>query len=262
MITRQAIIAWQENAPWINMHQVEQDLIISRALVAIYSDSFLASRLAFRGGTALHRVYLPPPARYSEDIDLVQTVSEPIGAVIDRLRETLGFLGAPIVKQKKSNNTLLFKVGSTYPPETHIKLKVEINCTEHFTVHGFTKKPYEMASPWFSGQCAILTYGFNELLGTKIRALYQRRKGRDLLDLFLASKSPSFDPDDAVSCFKQYIAFSDGNVPTGKKYEENLQSKLNNRLFVGDTEGLLRTGIAYDSAQAFDIIKSAIIDRI
>ena len=42
MITRQAIIEWQEYAPWLNMHQVEQDLIISHALIAIYSDMYLS----------------------------------------------------------------------------------------------------------------------------------------------------------------------------------------------------------------------------
>ena len=66
MITRQAIIEWQEYAPWIDMRQVEQDLIISRALTEIYSDEYLASRLAFRGGTMLNRYYFSPPARYSE----------------------------------------------------------------------------------------------------------------------------------------------------------------------------------------------------
>ena len=153
MITRRAIIEWQENAPWIDMHQVEQDLIISLALTAIYSDSYLASRLAFRGGTALHRIYLSPPARYSEDIDLVQTLAEPIGSVIDRLRNALDFLGKPVIQQKKNNNTLVFKTVSTYPPEIPLKLKVEINCNEHFTVHGFMKVPYEMSNTWHSGGC-------------------------------------------------------------------------------------------------------------
>lgn len=45
--------------------QVEEDLVISRSLVEIYSDDFLRQRLAFRGGTALHKIYLKPAARYS-----------------------------------------------------------------------------------------------------------------------------------------------------------------------------------------------------
>lgn len=70
MIQREAILEWNEFLPWQDKAMVEQDLIISRALIAIYSDEFLASQLAFRGGTALHKLYLSPQPRYSEDIDL------------------------------------------------------------------------------------------------------------------------------------------------------------------------------------------------
>lgn len=65
MINRTAITQWNKIVPWNDNAQVEQDLIISRALVAIFSDKFLASQLAFRGGTALHKLYLSPQPRYS-----------------------------------------------------------------------------------------------------------------------------------------------------------------------------------------------------
>lgn len=68
MINRTAIQQWSNHAPWIDNAQIEQDLIICRALVSIFSDEFLASQLAFRGGTALHKLYLSPQPRYSEDI--------------------------------------------------------------------------------------------------------------------------------------------------------------------------------------------------
>jgi predicted nucleotidyltransferase component of viral defense system len=261
MITKQAIIEWQEHAPWLDMRQVEQDLIISRALTAIYSDDFLASRLAFRGGTALHRIYLTPQARYSEDIDLVQTVEEPIGMVLNKLREVLGFLGQPTIKQKKSNNTLIFKIASTYPPETPLKLKIEINCKEHFLVHSFVKVPYEMTNAWFSGRCDFLTYCLNEMLGTKIRALYQRRKGRDLFDLSVAAQSSDVDPEDAVFCFKGYMTFNGIKLPTATEYLVNLESKLDNRLFVSDTDGILRPGIIFVPARAYEVVKTTFIER-
>lgn len=85
MINRAAIIQWREHAPWSDNAQVEQDLIISRALVAIFSDDFLSSQLAFRGGTALHKLFLSPQPRYSEDIDLVQIKSGPIKQIMYRL---------------------------------------------------------------------------------------------------------------------------------------------------------------------------------
>ena len=63
---------------WVTSEMVEQDLIICLALISIFSDEFLASQLAFRGGTALHKLYLQPQPRYSEDIDLVQITPGPI----------------------------------------------------------------------------------------------------------------------------------------------------------------------------------------
>ena len=72
MINRTAIQQWSNHAPWIDNAQIEQDLIICRALVSNFSDEFLASQLAFRGGTTLHKLHLSPQPHYSEDIDLVQ----------------------------------------------------------------------------------------------------------------------------------------------------------------------------------------------
>ena len=89
LIPRAHIVEWRSLVPWISDAQVEQDLIISRALVAIFQNPFLAARLAFRGGTALHKLYFDIPRRYSEDIDLVQIIPAPIGQVIDTLQQFL-----------------------------------------------------------------------------------------------------------------------------------------------------------------------------
>jgi predicted nucleotidyltransferase component of viral defense system len=78
MIPQAYIIEWSNNVPWSTNEQVEQDLVICRALVAIFNDDFLAENLAFRGGTALHKLFLSPQPRYSEDIDLVQIKAAPL----------------------------------------------------------------------------------------------------------------------------------------------------------------------------------------
>ncbi len=49
MIPESAVVEWRETVPWAEDLQVEQDLIICRALVAIYKDEFLSKCLAFRG---------------------------------------------------------------------------------------------------------------------------------------------------------------------------------------------------------------------
>ena len=86
MIPSQNIVAWANVVPWVEPRQVEQDLIISRSLVEIFSDRRLRDALRFRGGTALNKLHLPSPLRYSEDIDLVRTSRGPIGPIVDRLR--------------------------------------------------------------------------------------------------------------------------------------------------------------------------------
>ena len=70
MIPLAQITQWRQIAPWADDMQVAQDLILSRILVDIFSDPFLKKELAFRGGTALHKLFFSPAARYSEDIDL------------------------------------------------------------------------------------------------------------------------------------------------------------------------------------------------
>ena len=76
MIPRAHITAWRDAAPWATDAQVEQDLVISRALVELYRDDLLAQELASRGGTALQKLHFDPPTRYSEDIDLVLSLAE------------------------------------------------------------------------------------------------------------------------------------------------------------------------------------------
>lgn len=125
MIPRRYLQEWKEHAPWLDNAQIEQDLIIERALIEIFSDDFLREHLAFRGGTAFHKLYLKPQARYSEDIDLVQIKEESIGPILDRLRERLSFLGdKPKREQSKHNNTLVYRFESEIAPVINMRLKM------------------------------------------------------------------------------------------------------------------------------------------
>ena len=256
-----AITEWRSVVPWIDVKQVEQDLIICRALVAIFSDNFLSERLAFRGGTALHKLYLSPQPRYSEDIDLVQIKSEPIKPTIDKLREVLSFLGEPKVKQKRNNNTLIFRLESSVPPVLPIKLKVEINCREHFNVLGLEEVDFSMQNMWFSGDCKIKTYKLDELVGTKVRALYERRKGRDLYDLYKALQNPQLNSDNVITCFKEYMEWEE-KKPTYRLYVSNMEDKMQKDEFLGDTKTLLRPDEVYDAQEAYKIVKEKIIKKL
>ena len=262
MIPTAYITQWANFVPWQTNEQVEQDLVITRAIVEIFSDDFLRERLAFRGGTALHKLYLNPQPRYSEDIDLVQIRPEPIKETLARLQSRLEFVGAASVAQKKDNNTLRFRFESEIPPVQPLKLKVEINCREHFNVMGLQKFPFSTESDWFSGSTDIVTYRIEELLGTKLRALYQRRKGRDLYDLYKAYQEQRPDSQKIIEVYRKYIAFSVDNPPTRKQFLRNLETKMEDDEFLGDTRALLRPMEHYDAHEAFNFIKDELVENL
>ena len=110
MIPQADIIAWRRVAPWGDDGMVEQDLVLSRALVGIFSDAAIAHGLALR----------------------------------------------------------------------------------------------------------VRTFHLDELLGTKLRALYQRRRGRDLFDLWDASRRGDVNPVRAIEAFQGYLKTEDLQVSHGR----------------------------------------------
>jgi len=262
MISKRAIEEWAEFLPWKTKGFIEQDLIICRALCELYNDEYLAEHLAFRGGTTLNKIYLNPQPRYSEDIDLVQINAEPIKEAIDKIRNALSFLGKPVIKQKAHNNTLIFRFNSESPPIIPIRLKVEINTREHFNVLGLIRHKFSVNNQWFSGSCQATTYHLEELLGTKMRALYQRRKGRDLFDLWKALSTQNVDIDKIIRCYRKYIDFVVDNPPTQKEYLLNMEQKIEDTEFLGDIEMLLRPNDIYNPQEAWELVRKELIEKL
>lgn len=262
MIPEYAINEWRKSVPWNNLEQTEQDLIICRAMVELYNDEYISSHLAFRGGTALHKLFLLPQSRYSEDIDLVQINAEPIKGTIERISDVLDYMGMPVVKQKANNNTLVFRINSEMPPVMPIRLKIEINCREHFSVLGLFDMNYELDNQWFSGHCQIKTYHLEELLGTKLRALYQRRKGRDLFDLYKAITTQELNIDEIILCYRKYMSFVVDNPPTAKEFLLNMELKIKDEEFLGDTSHILRRDEKYNPLEAYELLRSKLLSRL
>ena len=260
MINRNAIIEWSRAVPWKEPYYIEQDLVISRALVAIYSDEILATKLAFRGGTAINKLFIVPPSRYSEDLDFVQIQAEPIGETLDQIKEALSFLGKPKTKRKMSNNVLLYAYDAEGNSGMQLRLKIKINCKEHFSVYDKIKIPFSVENQWFTGQCNVTTYCFDELIGTKLRALYQRRKGRDLFDIYTAIESGLLNIVHAIECYRKYIAYPDGHIPTAKEYLENLVTKMSDSGFLEDIIPILPHDRVYDIDRAYNSVVENIVN--
>lgn len=199
------------------------------------------------------------PQRYSEDIDLVQVTAGPFGAIIDSIRERLAFLGTPRINQKQYNNSLVYKIQSE--EDMPMKLKIEVNTREHFSVYGLVQMLVKLESEWSKGEAFVPVYTLDELLATKLRALYQRKKGRDLFDLWYAITRANADAAKIVNAFKHYM-LEEGHSISQREFIENMEKKISDKDFTGDMTGLLRSEIKFNMAEGYQFIKKNLLEKI
>lgn len=261
MIPLAHIQQWTARAPWPDLRQVEQDLIICRAMCDLFNHPQLQGKLAFRGGTAIHKLLFGTPLRYSEDIDLVQTETEPIGGIIDGVRHALRWLGNCTRAQAAHMTHLVFK----FTPDAggSLKLKIEINTREHQSLHGLKTYAFEVNSDWHRATADIVSFEPEELFGTKLRALLQRHKNRDLFDLNEGLLQLGLDCDKLVACFHYYLD-QEGHPISRANAEERMLKKLNQSL-TEDIAPLLPVGVRFDddaAIAAFGRIWGDLITRI
>ena len=274
-LTQRDILAHQQQVPWPNLRQVEQDLLLCRAMTALFDDAFLKTQIAMRGGTLLHKVHLAPASRYSEDIDLVVIGDRPDEHVRKAInRVLLGVLGRPtssawqavrlaVRNAVKPSKVLrvIYRVPSVADPRgTPLEVVIEANVTERKSYRPISLLPF---SYLFRDEIVATTvngFEIHEMLGTKMRALFQRRRGRDLFDLYwaLTEAGTPVNPAEIIELFLYYLQ-QEGTVATRDEFIGLLQSHLNDRGFLTDMNALLRTGIAYDPVVAGDFVIGSLL---
>lgn len=263
MIPASYLQEWSAKTPWPDRRQVEQDLIICRALCDLFNSPALAGKIAFRGGTAIHKLLFRQPLRYSEDIDLVQTQSGAISPTVDAIRDALSWLGNCKRAQAEHSTRLVFRFVPEADAETTLKLKIEINTREHESLYGIKKYSFEVDSRWHRAKTEIAAFEPEELFGTKLRALLQRRKSRDLFDLNEGLRQLSMNPDRLITCFEHYLAL-EGHQITRATAEQRMLEKLT-RSLTEDVEPLLPAGITFtenDAILAFGKVWQELVVRI
>lgn len=262
MIPKDFIKNWRQKVNWLFDRQIEQDLVISRALVALYNHPEIIASLAFRGGTALNKLFFSPATRYSEDLDFVQINDEPIGKTLSNIRSVLDpWLGEARWSQKQRSVKLVYRFDSEDTPSFPMRLKIEINSVEPFSVYGFTTQNHTVDSPWFSGSSEISTYCLDELMATKLRALFQRSKGRDLFDLWIGVRKYSIDCDRVVKGFKKYNEHH-GTIILPKQFEENISNKMADPTFLNDIVPLLAEGVSWNENDAWQTLTNELLSRL
>lgn len=226
----------------------------------MFNSPALAGRIAFRGGTAIHKLLFKQPLRYSEDIDLVQTQAEPIGPTVDAIRDALAWLGKCNREQAGHSMHLVFRFAPESAPQATLKLKVEINTREHEALLGYRRYPFAMSSDWHSAQAELVSFEPEELFGTKLRALLQRRKNRDLFDLHHGLTQLGLDRDKVVTCLNHYLALEDHPISRAEA-EERMLKKLT-RSLTEDIEPLLPVGVHFDQAVAIEAFNGVWVQLI
>jgi predicted nucleotidyltransferase component of viral defense system len=181
---------------------------------------------------------------------------------MDALHEVLDpWLGRPRYKQSEGRVTFDYRFTSEDPTPLRLKLKIEINTREHFTVYGIAPVPFSVSSRWFEQSCEIPTYALDELLGTKLRALYQRRKGRDLFDLSTALAGGGASPQRIIESFQAYMEHG-GHAVSRAEFEENLATKLQDRRFADDIGPLLAYGHKWELDAMARRVSDTLISRL
>jgi predicted nucleotidyltransferase component of viral defense system len=276
-ITRQDILAHQAVVPWSTQHQVEQDLLLCRAMVALFDDVFLSSQIAMRGGTLLHKVHLAPASRYSEDIDLVVVGTRPEEHIRRAVRRVLtDVLGTPkafvwdTIKLALRNTVkpsrvlrMTYSIPSIIESGRMLDIVVEANVTERKPHLSVVEIPFSFPFRDKPVRTQIKGYDIHEMLGTKMRAMFQRKRGRDLFDLYWAlTKSTSLvDPPAIIESFQHYMK-QEGTKAGRAEFVGILEAHLKDRGFCSDMEPLLRSGISYDPQSAGSYIKTNLLSLL
>jgi hypothetical protein len=94
-----------------------------------------------------------------------------------------------------------------------------------------------------------------------MRALYQRRKGRDLFDLWLGLTEGGADPHGIVECFRQYMTHG-GQTVSRREFELNLAAKRGHPGFATDIRDLLPAGDDYDFESGFAVVERELLARL
>ena len=107
---------------------------------------------------------------------------------------------------------LVFKFAPEAEPQATLKLKVEINTREHDSLLGIRIYPFALANDWYEGVADVASFEPEEIFGTKLRALLQRRKNRDLFDLHRGLEQIAIDPEKLIACFEHYLALEGNSI--------------------------------------------------
>ena len=201
---------------------IEKDLVISIVL-AIISDSpefsWCSDKLIFRGGTCIKKVFYHDETRFSEDIDLMGLNIEEAGLFMRSVNKLVGmnlgvtsFDSTEVQYSNERGLDFMLYYTSVLQQKDHISF----NLSTAYPMERIQKRAV-IVEPYLQINPSILTLGIKEILAEKTRALLQRRKPRDLFDVWFLIKNKELELD--RSLLRKKLERSYAAAPFSKKEE-------------------------------------------
>jgi predicted nucleotidyltransferase component of viral defense system len=244
-VTTRTVRNWADEGGIPDLTLAELDFRLIHALQAVYTDPFLRARLCLKGGTALNKLYLSGANRLSVDLDL--NAMGPKEQVLQE-RTAIGEAVAAVLTRQDPGYDLTYRwrydqvtLYARYSPLTAAapqRLKLEISFIERFAILGQVERPL-LASP-LDEALVVNTFHPEELVSTKLRALFDRRKGRDIYDLYRATDLHLKRP--AIRKMVLYYFLRANKVFHYPTFVRNVVRKMAERGFSDDVRGLIRLG--------------------
>lgn len=66
----------------------------------------------------------------------------------------------------------------------------------------------------------------------------------------------------AIRCYHRYMDFTSGQPPTYKQFIINMEEKMSDPDFLGDSQLLIRPEIRFDPVVAYHVVREKLIDRL
>lgn len=192
MLARKHVVQYARGSG-ISENIAERDIVLTYVLRVLASD--VLSRLAFKGGTCLKKVYFGKTGRFSMDLDFT-TVNMKLEDLKDGLRQLLGNrmhfnLDFKILDENIGDKSYLAEIQYKHAWNSG-QFYVQVSYRETPSLPLFSTPLLE--EPYFK-YCEFPNFPVNcmqkeEVLAEKIRAAMQRVSCRDLYDLYLLAKTP------------------------------------------------------------------------
>jgi predicted nucleotidyltransferase component of viral defense system len=234
----------------------ELDYRLVKILDAVYHDDFLAKRLYMKGGTAINKLYLKETSRLSVDLDFnhigpKEEVLKERHAIREHICKILEKHDEECIthyKHRYEQTTIKARYKTLMGPTR--SLKIEISHVERFPILPPVQK--QVKTP--EGNSEVTTYTLEELTSTKLRALMERSKGRDVYDLYFISQ---LKPDPAITrkMFLYYF-YRSRKVFNPKIHYQNLTERYE-KTYVDDVSAFVRSTVKFDLGKAAKEVTSA-----